>query len=408
MKRRYRGSWTAAYAGFVLVLLVVTVQFVGLNSPCYHDECHFAETVESFGKDMSLATIRGYNEMSTPLPFILYALWGRIFGFALPVLRLFSLLVAALTYALYYRLLTAVFGSRSITFLSAVFLTLNPYMVGLSIFVYTDMLTLLFIILSCIAVMRTRPVLLGVSLAGALLCRQYTVFMVAALFVYYGLLLFRKGDRSQVGMMLACGCSLIPLCALVLLWQGLSPDNQVRTVYLDRGLYYHPRHLTLYVSMFCVYLFPFIAVNWQRLYRNVLVLAVSCILGLSYWLMPVSASPYTVMIDKFTTGLFHRALEGVTGSTAFVHSIYFLLYTAGIPVVWYVIGDLVRRVRRKSIDFSLFLDLCLIGFLAVMPCAYMAWEKYFLLIVPIGIMRFLLLAFPQGIQTSAPVDPACA
>ncbi len=407
MRLHRPGSWTLVYAGFVISVILITVWFVGLDGPCYHDECHFVETVELFGRDMGLSTIRTYNEMSTPLPFILYALWGRIFGFQLHVLRLFSLLVAVITYALFYRLLSDVFGSTSIAFASAAFMILNPYMLGLSIFVYTDMLTLLFVILSCIAVLHRKPVLLFVSLAGALLCRQYTLFLAVAISVFCTLVLFRKKDRSASFLIGACVCALVPYAALIVLWRGLSPDNAVRTVYLDTGLSYHPDHLILYMIMFCVYLLPFVVVNW-RMYRDVRVLLASFVLACCYWLFPVSASPYTVMIDKYTTGFFHRALKNILIYDMLVHVVYFLLFMAAIPVIWCIVRDLYWRIRQKHIDLSLFLDLSMLCYLIIMPFAYMAWEKYFLLILPFGILRFLLMAFPPGVRASQTAQRGCA
>lgn len=408
MKLRCPCPWTMVYAGFVVVVLLMTVLIVDLDSPCYHDECHFVETVELFGRDMSLTTIKGYNEMSTPLPFILYALWGRMFGFSLQVLRLFSLLVAVITYALFYRLLVSLLGCKSITFASAAFLTLNPYMIGLSVFVYTDMLTLLFLILSCMAVLKKRSVVLFVSLSAALLCRQFTIFLVLALVVFYILRVFRNKDKSAQKMLWASVCALAPLTVLVMLWRGLSPDNEVRRVYLSTGLSYHPGHVTVYLVMFCVYLLPFIIVNWRQVYRDMRVLIVSFFLGWTYWLFPVSASVYTMMIDRYTTGFFHHAVRSVTRSDALVHVVYFILYMAAIPVIWYIIHALVLGLRRKCIDFSFFLDLCIVSFLLIMPFAYMAWEKYFLLILPIGIMRLILTAFPSGTKAVPLADSGCA
>ncbi len=407
MRSHYAKSWTIVYAGFVVIVMLVTVWFVGLDHPCYHDECHFVETVKLFGQDMGLSTIQTYNEMSTPLPFILYALWGRIFGFHLHVLRLLSLLIAVITYALLYRLLDEVIGSKSIAFASAAFMILNPYMIGLSIFVYTDMLTLLFVIVSCIALFHRKPVLLFISLAGALLCRQFTLFLIVAMFIFLMLVLSRKRDGSVLAMIGACAGALVPYAALIVLWRGLIPDNAVRTVYLDTGLSYNPSHLILYMAMFCVYLLPFVVVNW-RLYRDLRVLAAGFILSFSYWLFPISASPYTVMIDRHTTGFFHRALNNMLVNDLLVHTVYFLLFMAAIPIIWCIVRDLYWRIHRNNIDLCLFLDLCIIWYLIIMPFAYMAWEKYFLLILPFGILRFLLMAFPSGSRASQTEHGGCA
>ena len=128
----------------------------------------------------------------------------------------------------------------------------------------------------------------------------------------------------------------------------------------------------------------------------------------TYWLSPVAASPYTIMIERYTTGFFHRALQRILASEALVHVVYFMLYMTAIPVVWHMCRDLYQRVRRRQTDFAFFLDLCIMSFLIVMPFAYMAWEKYFLLVIPIGIVRFLLMAFPALTAAEHKAETSCA
>ena len=61
-----------------LLVFAGAVTVIGINRPYWGDEAHFAETVRYFGNEISLNTLKSYNEMSTPLPFVLYALWGKI------------------------------------------------------------------------------------------------------------------------------------------------------------------------------------------------------------------------------------------------------------------------------------------------------------------------------------------
>ena len=114
---------------------------LAFERPYWGDEIHFVETINRFGKNMGLNTIKHYNEMSTPLPFMLYALWGRIFGFEIHILRILSVIIAVATYILFHWLLFLIFGNIKVASLTSAFLVLHPYMVGFSVFVFTDMET---------------------------------------------------------------------------------------------------------------------------------------------------------------------------------------------------------------------------------------------------------------------------
>jgi hypothetical protein len=87
-----------------LVVATVTVVWLGivavaaLDRAPWGDEQHYLETVQRFGQDMGLETLRTYpGELAPPLAFALYAWWGPLVGFALPRLRVLSLIVAFLT-----------------------------------------------------------------------------------------------------------------------------------------------------------------------------------------------------------------------------------------------------------------------------------------------------------------------
>jgi 4-amino-4-deoxy-L-arabinose transferase-like glycosyltransferase len=183
---------------------------------------------------------------------------------------LFCILIAIVSYLLFYKLLYSIFGEGKIPLLVGAFLVLHPYMIGLSVFVFTDMFAILFLLISCISIIRHREVMLAVSLSCGLLCRQYMIFFVLAVGLYY---LFRchmqEGyDRDASVMLLSSFFSLIPLAILFFLWKGVSPDNQLRYLYLKEEYSFHPSFLTLYVCLFFVYLLPIIVVCWKGIYKG--------------------------------------------------------------------------------------------------------------------------------------------
>jgi len=175
------------------------VVFAGLDRPLWGDETHFVQTVRQFGHHPTLDTLKHYNEMPGPLTFMLYGLWGRLFGFRIPVLRLLSILPAVATYVLLHRLLFDLFRRPRVAILTTLFSAFNPYMIGLGFFVYTDMLAILLMLLCWLALKNNSAAGLAVASAGALITRQCLVFVTLAAMGYHAALLFGKREKAAAG-----------------------------------------------------------------------------------------------------------------------------------------------------------------------------------------------------------------
>src|SRR5260370_37885046 len=177
---------------------------VGIDRPLRGDELHFVETIVNFGTSpLSLDLLAHYNEMSGPIPFVLYGAWGRMFGFEPHVLRLFSIIVAVSTYVLLFWFLQSETGNLRLSALGTAFVALHPYMLYLSLFVYTDMLAILCLIGAIAAVRRERPAWLAIALCGAVLNRQYLVFATGAAGAYYLARCIRLRQSADVVPLLA-------------------------------------------------------------------------------------------------------------------------------------------------------------------------------------------------------------
>ena len=382
------------YLIVVVVLLQTVVVWMGdLSRPPWGDESHFVATVRLFGQGMTLDTIRHYPEMSTPLPFMLYSVWGQLVGFELPALRILSLLIALLSYLLFHRLLFIVLCDGTVAFLATAFLAVHPYMVGFSIFVFTDGLAIMLVITALLAVVRGRPLLLFLSLAGALLCRQYMVYFVLACLGYYTAIAFRRKDTRAVIMAAVSLLSMLPLIGLFLFWGGFTPDSPLRARYLDTGLYFHPSYLVLYIALLSVYLLPVLIARWRELYSRRSVL-ICLVISAAYFLAPVAPSKYAVAIDVHTVGLFHKLLVRVNDAGWFSQAVFYPAFLLALPLLWFVVRDLWRRLRDNSLALPLLLDLVILLFLIVMPFSYLNWEKYLMPLLPAAILRLAMIGRP--------------
>jgi hypothetical protein len=396
-----------AFLVFLMVFQSVVISVADLKRPYWGDEDHFVPTIRQFGDGLSLNTLKHYNELSTPLPFIVYALWGRIFGFETHVLRLLSVIIALTTYLLFHRLLWVVFHNPRIAFLAGAFLAVHPYMVGFSIFVFTDMLPILFLILAAMALIRRSATGFGLAAAGALLCRQYYVFLPLAAGMF-SLLAYKCESRTEepdpkrwgtLSMLLASVLSIAPLGMLFIFWQGFSPDNARRILYLQEGLSFHPSFFILYVCLLFIYLIPIVVVNWRNFYTSYRILIVCFVLSWVYWLFPVGSARYEIGIDVHIVGLFHHFLHWINPGGFFEQVVFFIAFLLGLPILLFLVKDCYLRVRDRKCDFALFLDMSILAFLVIMPFSYLCWEKYFMPLVPLVTIRTLLTGYKCGDAT---------
>jgi hypothetical protein len=367
---------------------------VGIDRPLRGDELHFVETIVHFGTSpLSLDLIAHYNEMSGPVPFVLYGAWGRMFGFEPHVLRLFSIAVALATYAFLYWFLQSESGDARLALGGTAFVALHPYMLYLSLFIYTDMLAILCLIVALAAVRRERPLWLAAALAGAVLNRQYLVFVTLGAGAYTLARYLKRRERRDLVQMLAVAASTLPLAGLCLLWKGLCPDGGLKHVYLEQHTSYHVSSLVLYVSLAAIYLSPVLALRWRTFIpRKSAALAALALSGL-YWVFPVSPSPSAVEAGTFQVGMLHQTLHRLSGNELVAQLVFFAGFAGGLAIVGGLVVDSVARWRSGRIDYQFFLDLTVIMFFAVMPFSYLHWEKYFMPLVPILVLRILFVPF---------------
>jgi hypothetical protein len=375
-------AWLALVAG------------VALHRPPWGDEKHYLETVRAFGRDMSLGTLRTYDELPPPAAFALYAWWGRAVGFELPRLRLLSLPIAFLTVLAVHALARRILRGERDAAVAALFFLFHPYTIGLSVFVFNDMPAILCAVLLAIGIAAGQPALVVLASAAGLMTRQYFAFLTAAAGVHYAIRWARGrrwGDLATLG---ALGASCLPLAGMFLLWGGLAPAGARRPVYLSDGLAFNPASLTLYVTQLFTYLCPLLL--WRpRSWTPGSWRGWAWIGGLSlaYWLAPVRPAPPQVRAGIDTIGLLHRAIRATVGRLggAAEDAVFWVAFGLGLAVLVRVARDVAARRNGAWPDARTFLGLAVLSFLAVMPFSYMHWEKYFMPLLPLAAVLVLAM-----------------
>ncbi len=380
-----RYPWVIAISIFVILHSGI-ILFSGLNRPIYGDEGHFIATITQFAQNYSRETLRTYNEMSTPLPFVLYALWGKLFGLEAATLRLFSLLLgfaaALLFFAIAKQLLVQ---SRTIFFAYLLFL-FQPYLIGFTMYVYTDLFAIIGLLLALWEGIKRNEWWLGIGCVIALLSRQYSVFFIAALMLFYILEYIWAKRPASLRTLLVVILSCLPLTFLFAYWQGIVPDNTMRTLYLDTALSYHLSSAVLYLSCITIYLFPVLLVRRKNVFLNKTVWLIAILMSSIYLLAPIRASQAAANVDIETVGLFHRLLRYVFDNPLVINGIFYFCFLIGLVVFVHFLALFWKLRKEKANGVDMLLILSLVCFLLVMPFSYLHWEKYFILLLP-----FLLL-----------------
>jgi hypothetical protein len=358
------------------------VLFIPIDSKVHGDERHFIETIKYFS-DFELKKVNDYKEVAPPLVFLLYAIWGKIFGFEVYNLRVFSLIIALITFLLLHYLFYNTIKKKNHVLPILFFFLLNPYIIGFNVFVFTDMLTLLFVILFCIAVFRDLKWLIFLSASSALLCRQYSIYILLAGICYYLMIYFHKREKAVLMNASLIAGSMIPLFILFIVWKGLAPQSGLDYWVTDRSYGFRINYLNTYIIMIIIYSFPLILFQSKSLFRSKQLL-ISAICSFFYFIFPVKPSPVTVeMTGHDTVGILHRFLKTVIPSYTIEHIVFYVFFVLGSGFLWKIFTDLYDQYIKKQFDFYFFLKIGIYSFLLVMPFSYQVWEKYLIVVLPL-------------------------
>lgn len=398
----YRKS-VAVTAGVLAVWLVVLAA-VAINRPLWGDEEHYVQAIDRFGHHLSLELLRTYEgELAPPLPFLMYAGWGRLAGFELSTLRVFSLLIAFATLLVWHRFFVLMLGKPAVAMGLTLFLAVHPYNAGLSVFVFNDMVAMLFVALAAVAFIRGRALEVAVWLALALLSRQFMAFVVMAAggVAAARWWLARRPDDFRLAA--AVALSVVPLLALMWFWQGPGPDNEARHTYLQHGMAYKMPGLMLYLSLLTVYLAP-VFVFWRVPFGKPSIAAFVLVVA-TYGLWPVVAAEAQLAVGITTAGFLHRVVSALL--PPIVQQAFWALTAGGGAALTAALAIRgVDALRRDDHRGQAFVCLTLLAFLILMPFSYMYWEKYFMPVLPFALIAIVMSAHKQTAIASWRPAPA--
>lgn len=215
-----------------------------LTFPPTRDETHFWPTSVAFSREFppSLDTLRTYDELNTPLPFVVFGAiehfghGGIAAGRALNLILSF-LIVCAVGFA------AGPPGARAQ--LSAVGLLAFPYFLYTAAHLYTDIIAAFFVVLGVAFYMRGRHVPSAIAFILAISSRQYAVAFPAAVVAWEAVSTMRARAVMPGRAFWAALAACASLAGWYLFFGGFAPpvgaaarSLDTTRVFADHGLYF--------------------------------------------------------------------------------------------------------------------------------------------------------------------------
>lgn len=213
---------------FVYTALVLWLDF--LQGPYWWDERGFWRTSLEFSDRLipSLNDLRDYEELNTPLPFIVFGALEYLLGYGIAAGRWLNLV---LSISIVFIIGWPQKAPKYRSLLCLIGLFLCPYYLWLSGRLYTEMLACVFVLIGFVSYCKGRHWLSGLAFALAIASRQYMLAFPAAIFVYeissIGLEAFRHRsvNFTPVSRWLSPLAASLTILGWFYLFQGLTPQS---------------------------------------------------------------------------------------------------------------------------------------------------------------------------------------
>jgi hypothetical protein len=290
----------------IAIYFLIYLAFDGLNFQLKDDENHFWPNSQIFSHTWipSLDSLSHYNELNTPLPFVVFGWLHKFTNNGLLAGRAFNLL-SSLGILL---LLCWQATEQNALWRALAGILIFPYFMATSVLLYTDIQAVFWIVLGFWAWQKDRALLSAISFALAVSCRQFALAFPAALLIQELLTIKRSGHfKNRLPMLIAQIAALASILPWLLLWGGLAPpgtaagqglpaDFTLRRFVPENSLYFM-------TTLGAYFVLPELLLRFRTSYfpnwRSIKIILSLWLLGLLFWVFP----PYGNAIDVPTMGI---------------------------------------------------------------------------------------------------------
>lgn len=381
-----RNKFYELSAAIILVILyeLLCYFFIVLKKPITGDEHHFYETIVNFSKNLTLGAIVSYDELITPLTFIIYGWFAKTFGNDLHTVRIVSLIIGFLTHILFFVLLKDIFRKRFIYWGLFFIWLFNPYILGFNGLVFTDGLSNLLIVCFLLAIYKNHYALAFLASALLIYTRQYNILIVGAVGIYY-LFLASKGQGLNLKMVLSLALGSATIIPLFIAWRGFSPVGAMSDELAAVPFMFYAESLPVYIYCIFIFVLPISAVIiWYSKISKKEWYFIMILTLFYYNLFPVAPSFIAVQDGFHTVGLFDKLVTLIFGNSLVKHLILYLSFLFGSVLFYLFVKEIFfKKQNLGALNFHRFSLIYLVIFLGAMMVNFQIWEKYFTQVLPV-------------------------
>ena len=387
---------TASQIWFIFSLLTLSISgILFIKLPFRGDERHIVETIRLFADNFTFNTIIDYPEVTPPFFYMFYALWAKLFSSSTESLRLLTLLISLITWQLIFYLIQLLVKKDIHALLLSLLIVINPYFFGTSVFVFTDMFTIMLVLLAIISFIKNKLFLFFIFSTLAILSRQYAVIIPAAVIVY-SLLTYKNDTITNRNNIIASLISFIPLIILFAIWKNISPASGIEKWIVPNVFFYNLDYINTYITFSVIYIFPLALIFFSKIKLNYKRFFIAFSITILLAVFPVKPSLATLeFTDYKTVGIVHQVFAEFFGYGSLgLKIILWIFLFAGCYINIEIMKKFYLQVKSKSYNKELILPLLWFLFLLIMPLSYQVWEKYLTMILPFYLLSIYLLIYP--------------
>ncbi len=376
-------------------LFLTVIGFYSISLPYHGDERHIIETIKLFADNLSFNTIKDYPEVTPPFFYIFYALWVKIFSSSIESLRLLTLIISFLTWQLIFYLIKLFVKNDTHVFLLSLLIIINPYFFGTSVFVFTDMLTLMLSLAAIISFANNKVLFFSILSMLAILCRQYSVIIPTAV-ILFSLFNYKNDKTTSRNFIIGSFSTFIPLIILFGIWKNISPASGTEKWIVPNSSFYNLDYINTYLTFSVIYILPLAIIFFKKIRLNYTSLLISLAFTLFLSLFPPKTSLATLeFTDYKTVGIIHQALAEFFGLESLgIKIILWIFLFVGCYLSIELLKNLYLQIKSRLLEKEIIFTLIWILFLLIMPFSYQVWEKYLTMIIPFLIISIYSLITP--------------
>ncbi|WP_247237179.1 hypothetical protein [Telluribacter sp. SYSU D00476] len=246
---------------FLLLFLLIYIYKNQFHFELYQDELHYYPTAIQFSKEPlpSIHLLETFNELNTPLPFIIGGWVLNIFGESIVYLRLLNFFLSFVIISLFIWLSPA---SSPRFWLCLLGLAIFPNYYLCSVHYYTDIISLLAVLLGVIGYLYKAHVLSCLAFIAAIASRQYMLAFPAAIILHEVYRMFQASNYNlgitlksalQTPSLYLYALACLSLLPWILLWGGPAPAAEMLRQDYDKAVVYNGGFLLYASAVLAVY-----------------------------------------------------------------------------------------------------------------------------------------------------------